>query len=176
MISIKFRYKSERIKERIKVTIYGEAEDFDNTRNPLSLLLFITFSSVRPRSRFQVVVSRSSLFFHKSLLMNKYTETFGIDISKDVFDCYGSIQGHLQFKNTEKGFNKFLQLLSKDSLVVMEVTGYYHYRLAQFLHHKNKNVSVVNPLSVKRFIQMKLAKVKTDKSDSKAICAYALIK
>ncbi len=36
-------------------------------------------------------------------------------------------------------------------------------------------VSVVNPLSIKRFIQMKLAKVKTDKSDAKAICDYALI-
>jgi transposase len=30
--------------------------------------------------------------------MNKYSETFGIDISKDVFDCFGSKQGHLQFK------------------------------------------------------------------------------
>jgi transposase len=36
-------------------------------------------------------------------------------------------------------------------------------------------VSVVNPLSVKRFIQIKLAKVKTDKSDAKMIRAYALI-
>ncbi len=36
-------------------------------------------------------------------------------------------------------------------------------------------VSVINPLSIKRFIQMRLAKIKTDKSDSKAICDYALI-
>jgi transposase len=54
----------------------------------------------------------------------------------------------------------------------MEATGYYHYRLAQFLYKKGIIVSVVNPLSVKRFIQMKLAKVKTDKSDAKAICDY----
>ncbi|MCL5247745.1 IS110 family transposase [Cellulophaga sp. 20_2_10] len=107
--------------------------------------------------------------------MNKYNETFGIDISKDVFDCYGSVQGHLQFKNTEAGFNKFLKTLTKNSLVVMEATGYYHYRLAQFLYKKSIVVSVVNPLSIKRFIQMKLAKVKTDKSDAKAICNYALI-
>ena len=104
--------------------------------------------------------------------MNKYNETFGIDISKDVFDCYGSIQGHLQFKNTEKGFKKFHKKLSKNSLVVMEATGYYHYRFAQFLYKNSVFVSVVNPLSVKRFIQMKLAKVKTDKSDAKAICEY----
>jgi transposase len=54
----------------------------------------------------------------------------------------------------------------------MEATGYYHYRLAQYLYKQKVLVSVVNPLSVKRFIQMKLAKVKTDKSDAKAICEY----
>jgi transposase len=107
--------------------------------------------------------------------MNKYNETFGIDISKDVFDCYGSVQGHLQFKNEAAGFKNFLEILSKDSLVVMEATGYYHYRFAQFLYKQNVIVSVVNPLSVKRFIQMKLAKVKTDKSDAKAICDYGMI-
>jgi len=106
--------------------------------------------------------------------MNKYNETFGIDISKDVFDCYGSVQGHLQFSNSETGFKKFQEILSNASLVVMEATGYYHYRFAQFLYKQKVAVSVVNPLSVKRFIQMKLAKVKTDKSDAKAICAYGL--
>ncbi len=57
----------------------------------------------------------------------------------------------------------------------MEATGYYHYRLAQFMYKQDVLVSVVNPLSVKRFIQMKLAKVKTDKSDAKAICEYGKI-
>lgn len=55
----------------------------------------------------------------------------------------------------------------------MEATGYYHYQLAYFLRDKVINVSVENPLSVKRFIQMKLSKIKTDKSDSKLICEYA---
>ncbi|MGK0413500.1 MAG: transposase [Polaribacter sp.] len=36
-------------------------------------------------------------------------------------------------------------------------------------------VSVVNLLRVKRFIAMKLAKVKTDKSETKTICKYAQI-
>ena len=106
--------------------------------------------------------------------MNKYKETFGVDISKDVFDVYGSECGHSQFKNDPSGFKLFAKSLSHDSLVVMEATGYYHYRLAQFLYKSGVTVSVVNPLSVKRFIQMKLAKVKTDKSDSKAICNYGL--
>ena len=104
--------------------------------------------------------------------MSKYKEIYGVDISKDVFDVYGQKSGHKQFKNEEKGFTFFLKSLPKDSLVVMEATGYYHYRLAQYLYKQKVLVSVVNPLSVKRFIQMKLAKVKTDKSDAKAICEY----
>ena len=107
--------------------------------------------------------------------MNKYKEIFGVDISKDVFDVYGSKSGHNQFKNAASGFMSFLKNLPKESLVVMEATGYYHYRLAQFLFKQGVLVSVVNPLSVKRFIQMKLAKVKTDKSDAKAICEYGQI-
>ena len=107
--------------------------------------------------------------------MNKYRETFGVDISKDVFDVYGSTSGHSQYKNDEKGFKNFLKNLPDDILVVMEATGYYHYRLAQFLYKSEITVSVVNSLSIKRFIQMKLAKVKTDKSDAKAICEYGLV-
>jgi transposase len=107
--------------------------------------------------------------------MNKYKEIFGVDISKDVFDVHGSKSGHDQFKNNALGFKSFLKSLPKESLVVMEATGYYHYRLAQFLFKQGVLVSVANPLSVKRFIQMKLAKVKTDKSDAKAICEYGKI-
>jgi transposase len=105
--------------------------------------------------------------------MDKYKETYGVDISKDVFDVYGNQSGHCQFKNNEVGFKQLKRHLSLQCLVVMEATGYYHYRLAQFLYKNEVAVSVVNPLSVKRFIQMKLAKVKTDKSDARAICEYA---
>jgi len=55
----------------------------------------------------------------------------------------------------------------------MEATGYYHVRLAYFLLENGKGVSVVNPLKIKRYIQMHLSKVKTDKSDIKLICDYA---
>jgi transposase len=107
--------------------------------------------------------------------MNKDRKIYGIDISKSVFDIYSDLQGHQQLKNDASGFKQLLKLLPESALVVMEATGYYHYRLAQFLHKNKVAVSVVNPLIVKRFIQMKLSKVKTDKSDAKSICEYGTV-
>ncbi|PRX43110.1 IS110 family RNA-guided transposase [Salegentibacter salegens] len=107
--------------------------------------------------------------------MNKSKQIYGVDISKNVFDVVDSSGKHSQFSNDPKGFKALFKTLSSEGLVVMEATGYYHYRLAQFLYEQHVQVSVVNPLSVKRFIQMKLSKVKTDKSDAKAICEYATV-
>jgi len=104
--------------------------------------------------------------------MNKVSKIFGIDISKDTFDVMDSDGNHYQFSNNFKHFLKFLKLLDSDSHCVMEATGYYHYQLAYFLSEHNIRVSVENPLSIKRFIQMKLSKIKTDKSDAKMICLY----
>ena len=105
--------------------------------------------------------------------MNKDTLFYGIDISKDVFDVMDAKGVHSEFENNYSGFKKYLKLLNNHSHCVMEATGYYHYKLAYFLLENNIKVSVENPLSVKRYIQMKLSKIKTDKSDAKMICAYA---
>ena len=107
--------------------------------------------------------------------MYKYTEIYGVDISKDVFDVQNSKGDYFQLSNDEQGFKEFKKKLEKGALVVMEATGYYHYCLAQYLYKQGYLVSVVNPLSVKRFIQMKLSKIKTDKSDAKAIYEYAAL-
>lgn len=104
--------------------------------------------------------------------MDKVKKTFGIDISKDSFDVMDSLGNHYQFSNNLKGFSKLLKLLDHQSHCVMEATGYYHYQLAYFLLDNHIAVSVENPLSIKRFIQMKLSRVKTDKSDAKMICLY----
>jgi len=105
--------------------------------------------------------------------MNKDIKFYGIDISYLVFDVTDHAGDHYQFKNTLTGFKKFAKLLDQDSHCVMEATGYYHYQLAYYLLEEGIKVSVENPLSVKRFIQMRLSKIKTDKSDSKLICEYA---
>jgi transposase len=104
--------------------------------------------------------------------MDKNNKIFGIDISKDTFDVMDCSGNYYQFDNNTKGFVKFLKLLNNDSHCVMEATGYYHYQLAYFLVDNSIQVSVENPLSIKRFIQMKLSRVKTDKSDAKMICLY----
>jgi len=105
--------------------------------------------------------------------MNKDIKYFGIDISHLVFDVTDSDGNYYQFKNNPSGYKKFVKLLDIDSHCVMEATGYYHYQLAYFLLESSTKLSVENPLAVKRFIQMKLSKIKTDKSDSKLICEYA---
>ncbi len=107
--------------------------------------------------------------------MNKDSKIHGVDISKDVFDVMCPNGHHYQFCNAPKGFEQYLKLLGEEDLVVMEATGYYHYLLAQFLYDSGIRVSVVNPLSVKRFRQMQLAKIKTDKSDARAIRDYGRV-
>ncbi|WP_040756362.1 IS110 family transposase [Winogradskyella psychrotolerans] len=97
-----------------------------------------------------------------------------MDISQKVFDVTDSDGNYYQFKNNELGFKKFSKLLDFNSYCVMEATGYYHYQLAYYLLETGFKVSVENPLSVKRYIQMRLSKLKTDKSDSKLICEYAM--
>ena len=99
--------------------------------------------------------------------MTKDRHYFGIDISKDVFDVCDNNKVHYQFKNSISGFKKLIKLLDTNTVCVMEATGYYHVRLAYFLLESGIGVSVVNPLKIKRYIQMNLSKIKTDKSESK---------
>jgi transposase len=127
---------------------------------------------VRVGSRFQGDETQVDCPFLNYFLMDKDKKTFGIDISKDRFDVMDCSGNYYQFDNNTKGFVKFLKLLNTESHCVMEATGYYHYQLAYFLVDNQVAVSVENPLSIKRFIQMKLSRIKTDKSDAKMICLY----
>lgn len=105
--------------------------------------------------------------------MDKITNYFGIDISKNTFDVFSIKQGHQEFKSDKAGFKSFFKSLDSSSHCVMEATGIYHYRLACFLMSKSIKVTVENPLKIKRFIQMKLSKIKTDKADAKFIYEFA---
>ena len=110
---------------------------------------------------------------------NTYSEKIyvGIDISKDFFDAALPVKAtwhHLKLCNNKTGFRQLLQALQAfDAVVcVMEASGPYYLELAGFLHQAGIEVSVVNPLAVRRFCQMRLSRAKTDKKDAVMIAAY----
>jgi transposase len=57
----------------------------------------------------------------------------------------------------------------------MEATGNYHVQLASYLFECNCLVSVLNPLVIKRFSQMRLIRAKTDRKDVVMIYNYGEI-
>lgn len=111
--------------------------------------------------------------------MSSITNYIGIDISKDYFDVainrgdgrYSSYQ----FSNDRKGFLELIKLLDESSWCVMEASGPYYLRLASFLRTRSVNLSVVNPLVIRRFCQMRLMRAKTDKKDAVMIAQYGSI-
>lgn len=104
----------------------------------------------------------------------------GIDISKSSFDVALPIKNkegyvHKKFSNNVEGFEKFLELLEPGNHCIMEASGVYYLQLAVYLHEKGMCVSVVNPLTIKRFSQMRLMRAKTDKKDSAMIAEYGKV-
>lgn len=102
----------------------------------------------------------------------------GIDVSHTKLDvCYQNNLGelfHLQVGNNNKGFEKLLEHTGPDYHFVMEATGVYYIRLAFYLQEQGCKQSVVNALSIKRYIQMHLERNKSDKKDAGWICRYAI--
>ena len=76
--------------------------------------------------------------------------------------------------NNNNGFKKILEHTGPGYHFVMEATGVYYIRLAFWLHEQGCNLSVVNALSIKRYIQMHLERNKSDKKDAAWICRYAI--
>lgn len=99
----------------------------------------------------------------------------GIDISKQTFDTarHEEEQTHYQqFDYTDEGMAAFLEQSPEESHYVMEATGTYHTRLALKLYQAGRRVSVINPLVIKRYGQMRLTRAKSDKADANLICQY----
>lgn len=105
--------------------------------------------------------------------MNEVREFIGIDISKLTFDVYCSELGAMQFSNDEIGFKELLKVVDDENCCVMEATGAYHHRLAEYLYEKGIRVSVCNGLAIKRFGQMKFKRNKNDKADAELIWTFA---
>lgn len=108
-------------------------------------------------------------------VMSESTNFVGIDVSKDSLDVYCASVGYMKLKNDQSGYNRLLSVFNDVQFCfVMEATGIYHVKLAEYVYGQGYAVSVENPLVIKRYIQMKLQKVKTDKSDAKMIAQYAI--
>lgn len=101
----------------------------------------------------------------------------GIDVSNTALDvCYQNNLGdhfHIKVGNNIKGFEKILEHTGTHYHFVMGATGVYYIRLAFYLHQQGCVLSVVNALSIKRYIQMHLERSKSDKKDAAWICRYA---
>jgi transposase len=101
----------------------------------------------------------------------------GIDISKDYFDVAivsGKGYRNLRFNNDVKDITSFIRLLSNEHHCIMEASGPYYMKLASMLSAQGIRISVVNPLVIRRFCQMRLSKAKTDKKDAEMIAAYGV--
>ena len=113
----------------------------------------------------------------KQIMTNKLS-CCGIDVSHLTLDVtYQNNLGelfYLQVGNNNAGFKKLLEHTGPNCHFVMEATGVYYIRLAFFLDSLGCKLSVVNAMSIKRYIQMHLERNKTDKKDSRWICQYAI--
>jgi transposase len=107
--------------------------------------------------------------------MQSPTNYAGVDISKEFFDV--AIKGaegyrYFKFSNDAAGFVSLLNILPASCRVVMEASGPYYLRLACYLTMEGTGVSVVNPLVIRRFCQMRMSRAKTDKKDALMIAEY----
>ncbi|MBE9468432.1 MAG: IS110 family transposase [Bacteroidetes bacterium] len=101
----------------------------------------------------------------------------GIDVSKQTFDVYSLSKEAkpliICLDNNKRGFAKLIKTYEKDGVYVMEATGPYYVQLATYLYKRGIKVSVVNPLIIRRYAQMRLIRAKTDKKDAQTIFEYA---
>ena len=103
----------------------------------------------------------------------------GCDVSMETLDFVGCSTNqknyHYTIDNDENGYENLLKKLPTDAWVVMEATGVYYLKLAHFLTEKGIQVSVINPLVIRRFSQMRMKRTKTDAKDAELIMEYAVM-
>jgi transposase len=113
-------------------------------------------------------------------LMNGYKIVVGVDVSKNSFTAtvlHDNKKENFEVKSDPVEFEmKIKPYLKKfkqsDMLIIMEHTGVYHLKLANYLYENDYKVAVVNPFSIKKFMEAKMTRIKTDKADSYFIAEY----
>lgn len=108
------------------------------------------------------------------------TTIVGIDIAKDTFDVYllntvGKAQ-EASFANSKQGINQLHHWLkkqgAKQAQVCLEATGIYSDLVAETLHSRKYQVSVVNPARIKAYAASQMRRNKTDALDAALIADY----
>jgi transposase len=108
-------------------------------------------------------------------------QTFlGIDVSKKSFDVALYADKKLlstgAFSNSPAGFKKLSNWLGNQGVqtvwACLESTGRYGNALAQYLFDAGHQVSLVNPLRIKKYAESKLQRNKTDQLDAKVIADF----
>ena len=112
-------------------------------------------------------------------MSSSYTHCLGCDISKDTIDITladnqtKKVTRRLVCKNDVNGFRRIgIICKGKRVQIAMEATGNYHIQFTDYLQKHHFSYSVVNPLSIKRYCQMRLQRTKTDKADAHMIAMY----
>ncbi len=109
----------------------------------------------------------------------------GIDISKSkstvaILNGDGSIRAkpfNMQHTQTDmKAFVAYLKTLNEPLTILMEYTGHYHYPVLKKLQEEGFSVCLVNPYQMKKFGDVEIHKVKTDKKDALRIARFAIEK
>ena len=107
----------------------------------------------------------------------------GVDVSKAKVDAallnkLGKYKTKV-FPNTAAGSVALVHWLNENALndasqvhICMEATGTYHEQLALHLHDHGLNVSVINPMKVKRFIELEGTRNKTDSADARSLARF----
>ena len=99
----------------------------------------------------------------------------GLDVSKATLAvCYQAddLVKHLEVRNNKAGFQQLVKACGAQCRFVMEATGTCNLAVAYYLHEQGGEVAVLNPLVIKRFIQMHLSKGKSDRKDARWLLRY----
>lgn len=109
--------------------------------------------------------------------------SIGMDISKGksmvcMLRPYGEIvRSPYEIAHSEKSMDAFIQQIGQlgdEVRVVMEATGIYHLPVLTRLKEAGLFVSVINPLTMKKYASLALRKGKTDKIDAVRIANYGI--
>lgn len=110
--------------------------------------------------------------------MKKWDFIIGVDVSKLTLDIHcAEYNKHIQIVNGTEGFKAFKKWVKElgidltKSIIVMEYTGGYEYKLTQFCESSSIAYTRIPGLAIKN--SLGIVRGKNDKVDSKRIATYA---